>query len=106
MYTKSYDQLLIMKAMIDANRQDYDEKIMKLTAELTAVIGSIMDQIKVSISSPENMNSPKEQDTITEVPDNRKAPPLEGGSYKTFGGMWTLKYDISLPKFYELLFKT
>ena len=31
-------QLIIMKATIDANRQDYDEKRKKITAEITVMI--------------------------------------------------------------------
>ena len=32
-----------MQATIEANMQDYDEKIKKLTADLTKIITSIMD---------------------------------------------------------------
>ena len=28
---------------------------------------------------------------------------MEGGESKTIGDMWTLKHDISSPKFYKLL---
>ena len=34
----SDEQLLIMQATIEANRQDYDEKMKKLTEKLTAII--------------------------------------------------------------------
>ena len=40
------------------------------------------------------------------VPDNKRSPPLEGVHYTKIGGMWTLKHEISSPKFYELLIKT
>ena len=40
------------------------------------------------------------------VPANRKDPPLEGGYSTNIGGMWTLKYEISPPKVYELFIKT
>ena len=43
---KSDDQLLIMQSTIEANTQDYDEKMKKLIKYLTAMITSIMDQIK------------------------------------------------------------
>ena len=46
-----------------------------------------------------------EQDPNTVVPYNKKSPPLECGHSTKIGGMWTLKHDISLPKFYELLIK-
>ena len=54
MDNKSYDQLLTMQATIEASRQDYDEKMKKLTEYLTAIIASMMGQIKMSKSSPEN----------------------------------------------------
>ena len=31
---------------------------------------------------------------------------MEGGHYTKIDGMWTLKHEISSPKFYELLIKT
>ena len=40
------------------------------------------------------------------VPDNKKSPPLEGGSSTKNGGMWTLKHKISSTKLYEILIKT
>ena len=39
------------------------------------------------------------------VPANKRAPLLEGGNSKEIGGMWTLKHEISSPKFYETLIK-
>ena len=38
--------------------------------------------------------------------DNKKSPPLEGGHYTKISVTRTLKHEISLPKFYELLMKT
>ena len=40
------------------------------------------------------------------VPANRRAPILEGGHSTKIGEMWTLKHEISSPKFYEILIKT
>ena len=40
-----------MQATTDSNRQDYGEKIKKLTEDLTAMFTSMMDQIKISKSS-------------------------------------------------------
>ena len=37
-YNKSDDQLLIMQAMIEANRKNYDEKMNNLIEDLTAII--------------------------------------------------------------------
>ena len=75
----SYDQLLIMQAEIESNRKDSYEKNKNLTEDLTEIIVSTTDQIKIYKSSPENKDSPKDQDTKTVVLDNNKAPPLEGG---------------------------
>ena len=33
---------------------------------------------------------------------NMKVPLLEGGHYQKIGAMWTLKHEISSPKFYEI----
>ena len=43
MYNKLYEQLLIMQATIEANRQDYDEKIKNPIDDLTEMITSMMD---------------------------------------------------------------
>ena len=37
------------------------------------------------------------------VPANSRDPPLGRGNSTKIGGMWTLKHEISSPKFYELL---
>ena len=80
-------QLLIMQATIESNNQYSDDKIKKLTADLTGIIASMMDQIKISKSSPDKKDSPKSQDTTTVVPANKKSPPLEGGHSTKIGGM-------------------
>ena len=40
------------------------------------------------------------------VLSNKRYKPLEGGHSTKFGGMWTLKHEISSPKLYEFLIKT
>ena len=92
-----------MQATIESNKQDSDDKMKKLTSDLTGMIASMMDQIKMSKSSPDKKDSPKAQDTTTVVPANKKSPPLEGENSTKIGGMWDLKHDIGSPKFYELL---
>ena len=99
-------QLLIMQATIESNNQYSDGKIKNLTADLTGIIASMMNQIKISKSSPDKKDSPKAQDTTTVVPANKKSPPLEGGHSTKIGGMWTLKHEIGSPKFYELIINT
>ena len=59
MDNKSDYQLLIMQATVESNKQDYDEKIKKLTADLTGMIASMMGQIKTSKTSPDKKYSPK-----------------------------------------------
>ena len=77
-----------------------------LTVNLMAMFKSIMNQIKISKSSPENRYSQKSQDPTTVIPANENAPPVEGGNSTKIDVMWTLKHEISSPKFYELLIKT
>ena len=62
-----------------------------------------MDQINTSPSQKDTLTPPY---PTTTVQINKRAPPLEGGISKNIGGMWTLKHDISSPRFYELLIKT
>ena len=80
-----------MQATNDANRQDSTEKMKNLTEDLTAIIASIMDQMKISKLSPYKKDSPKYHDPTTLVPDNKNSPPLEGGCSTKIGGMCTLK---------------
>ena len=74
-----------------------------LTEDLTAIITSMMEYINSQKSSPDQKDSPKDQDPTTVVPDNKKDSLLEGRHYTKIGGMWTLKREISSPKFYEIL---
>ena len=53
MDNKSYYQLFIMQATIEPNKQDFDEKTKNLTADSTVMTASMMDQIKISKSSPD-----------------------------------------------------
>ena len=48
MDNKSDDQLLIVQATIEPNKQDSDEKMKNLTEDLTEMIASMMDLIKIS----------------------------------------------------------
>ena len=109
MDNKSNVQLLIMKSIIEANRQDSDVKIKNLTEYLkvmiTSTIISMIDHINISKSLSDQKDSSKDQYPTTIVPVNRVDPPLGDGHSTKIGGMWTLKHDISLSKFYELLIK-
>ena len=89
-----------MRAAIESKRENFEDKMKNITEYLTEMIASIMDKIKISKSSPEKKDSPKSYDPTTVVPYNKKGPPLEGRHYTKIGGMWNLKHDIILPKFY------
>ena len=65
----------------------------------------MMDQTNISKSSPAQKDTLTPPDPTTVAQTNRRAPPLEGGHSTKIGGMWTLKHEISSPKFYELLIK-
>ena len=95
-----------MQNTIEANRQDSVEKMKKLTEDLIEMIISMMYQIKISKSSEDKKNSTKYQDPTTVFLDKNMAWPLEGEHSTKNGGMWTLKHEISSPKFYELLINT
>ena len=113
---KSYDHLLITQDMIDDNRKAPDEKMKKYYSKLdkqgykldniTAMINQMMYHNQNSNYPPDNMDSPQAQCPTTVVPDNNKTIPLEGGNYTKNGYLWTLKHEISSPKFYELLINT
>ena len=87
MDNKSYGQLILIQSTIEPQNQDYYEKTKNLTAELTGMIASIMDQIQIYKSSPDTRYSPKSQYPTTLVPSNNRDPPLEGGNSKKIGGM-------------------
>ena len=69
-------QLLIMQATTEANRQDYDDKMKKLTEYPTKIIASMMYQIKISRYSPDNKDSTKYQYPNTMITANNKSPPF------------------------------
>ena len=86
-----------------------DEKLTQLTLNLqvlTATITSMMDHNNNSKLSPAQKDTLNPPDPTTVVPDNSRAPPLEGGNSTKICGMWTLQHEIRSPNFYELLIKT
>ena len=83
-----------------------DEKLTQIIENLQVFTAFMMDQTNISKSSPTHKDTLTPTDSNTVVPTNRRDPPLEGGHSTKTGGMWTLKHDISSPKFYELLMKT
>ena len=109
MYNNCDEQFIIIPATIKANKQDSDEKIMKLVKNfksmLASSIASIMDRIITSKYSPAQNDSSDPPYPITVVLDNRSDPPLDGAHYTKIGFMWNLQHEIISPKFYGLLIK-
>ena len=103
---KSDEDFLIIKSTIKSNRQDTYEKLTNLTEDLKAMIRSIMYQTNNPKSFPAQKYTSNHPDPITVFPANMRAPPLDGGHSTKIGGTWTLKHEISSPKFYELLVNT
>ena len=96
-YTKSYEQFLVIEATIKSNKQEADEKQMKtddkltlLTENLQVFTSFMMDHTNISKSSPAQKDTSTPPYPITVVPANRRDPPLEGGHSTKIGGMWTL----------------
>ena len=112
MDTKSGDQFLAIEATIESNKQEADknhnkttENIKQLTETLNKVLKGLTDKNNIQKSSPAQKDTTTPPDPTTTVQTNRKDPPLEGGNSENIGGMWTLKHEISSPRFYELLIK-
>ena len=76
------------------------------TEDLTGIISSMMDQIKILNSSPDKKDLPKSQYPNNVVPDKNKAPQLEVGHSMKVRDMWNLKHVIKSQKLYKLLIKT
>ena len=112
MDTKSNDQFLGIESTIEANKQEADknhkettQKIKKIKETLNQVLAELKDKNNISKSSPAQKDTSTPPDPTNKVQTNRRAPPLEGGISENIGGMWTLKHEISSPRFYELLIK-
>ena len=120
MDTKSDEQFLFIKSTIEANKQQADDKktktaekkmktdkrLTQITENLQVLTAFIMDQTNIQKYSPTQKDTLTPLDPNTVVPNNRRAPPLEGEHSTKIGGMWTLKHEINSPKFCELLIKT
>ena len=116
----SDEQFLSIQSTIEANKKNADEKqintaekqmktdekITELTETINNLTAFMMDQANNSKSSPTQKDTSTPPDPTTVVPANKRVPPLEGVHSTKIGGMWTLKHDISSPKFYETPIKT
>ena len=79
---------------------------MQFTVKLEIMLAVISNQLNTLAYSPTYKDTSNPPDATTMLLDNRRAPPLDGGHSTKIGGMWTLKHEISSPKFYEILIKT
>ena len=70
------------------------------------MLAAIADQINTLKYSPTQKDSPNPLDPNNGVPTNSRDPTLGSGKSTNVCGMWTLRHEISSPKFYELLIKT
>ena len=89
-----------MQAVIEFNKQNFDEKMLKLKEDLTEILAAITDHINTMKSLPTKKDSPKPLDPTIAFLVKRKDPPLDGGQSTKIDGMWNLKHDISSPKYY------
>ena len=92
-----------MKEEIENNKQEMKAEMKDIKETLKVFTTLIMDQTKISKSSPTQKNTSTPPDPTTVILTNRRAPPLEGGHCTKIGAMWTLKHEISSPKLYEIL---
>ena len=109
----SDEQLIIMQASIESNKQDIisnkqysDEKMMNLKEYFKSMLTSITYQINTFKSSPNQKDSYNNLYPAIVVLDILRDSPLDSGKSTKIGGMWTLKHEISSQTFYELLIKT
>ena len=93
------------KKEIKSNKQDSDEKIMKLTEYIKAMVAAITHHINSLKFSPTEKDSLNPLDPTTVVPAKMMAPTLDSGQFTKSGGIWNLKHDIISPKLFELLIK-
>ena len=83
-----------------------DDKLTHITENLKVLTSFMMDQTNNLKFSPAQRYASTPPEPTTMIPANRRGPPLDGGNSAKIGGMWTLKHEISSPKFYEILIKT
>ena len=103
---KSEEQLVLMKDEIENNKQEMKAEMKDIKETLKVFTKFMLDQTNISKFSPTQKDALTPPDPTTVVLTNSTDPPLEGGHSTKIGGMWTLKYEISSPKLYELLIDT
>ena len=70
-----------------SNKQDSDEKMMKLVEYFKAMLTAITDRINTFKSSPTQKYSTKHPYPTTVVPANRRDTSLDGGHSTKIGGI-------------------
>ena len=106
MENRSDEHFIIMQAANEVNKQDMkankkdsDDKMTNIKEYFKAIIASSITSFIYHINTfkylPTQKYSPKPM-----VPPNRRAPPLDSRHSTKIGGIWTLKHEISSPKFY------
>ena len=83
-----------------SNKQDSDEKIMKLMEYFKEILTAITDNINTFKSSSTQNYSTKPPYPTTVVPNNRRDTSMDGGYSTKVGSIWNLKHEISSPKLY------
>ena len=106
MENKSEEQFIPMQATIENNKQDMKSEMIAITETLKVFTTFIMDHTNIPKYSPTQKDTLTPLEPNTVVPTNRRYPPLKVGHSTKIDGMWTLKHEISSPKFYEILIKT
>ena len=62
-----------------SNKQDYDDKMMKLAEYFKTILAAITDHINTLKSSPNQKDSTKSLEPTTVLPANRRDSPLDSG---------------------------
>ena len=75
-----------------ANKQDYDDKMIKFTEEFKTMLALITDYINTLKYSSTQKDEPKPPEPTTVATDNRRAPPLVSGQSTEIVCMCTLKH--------------
>ena len=117
MENKYEDQFILMKEEIENNKQQMKSEMKDIKEQIKAEMKDnketlktfatfVVYQTNISKSSPAQKDTSTPPDPTTVVLTDSTSPPLEGVHSTKIGGMWTLKHEISSPKFYELLINT
>ena len=112
MDNKSDEHFIIVQAKIEAkklemraNNQDSEKKMTPFTVKFETILAVISIKLNTLVSSPTHKGTFNPLDPTIVIPDNRRAPPLEGVNSIKICDMWNLKHEIRSPKLYEPIIK-